>query len=96
MPSLSPRAFILRMFYRDAKATGIVVNPIESFFVCASTVVGFFVSFLLRTFMIAIILIPFFGLMHHARREGGGVVSDLSEMLEWMYLRCGDELCLQF
>lgn len=38
--------------------------------------------------MIAIILIPFFGLMHHARREGGGVVSDLSEMLEWMYLRC--------
>ena len=64
-----------------------MVNPVQLSMIYFSTVVAFLVSIMLRVFIIAIILVPFFGLIHHARREGGGVVTDLSAMLKWMYLR---------
>ena len=76
------------MFYREAKASGIAVNPVELFVIGSSTVIGYLLSILLRIFTIAIILIPFFGLIRHARREDGSVISDLADMMCWMYQRC--------
>ena len=38
--------------------------------------------------MTAIVIVPFWGLIHHARREGGGVISDLSDMTQWLYTQC--------
>jgi hypothetical protein len=78
----------IRMFYREAKASGIIVNPVELFVICTSTVIGYLLSLLLRILTIAIILIPFFGLIRHARREGGSVVSDLADIMGRLYLRC--------
>ena len=47
------------------------VNILERAVSIILVAAGFLISMLFRVFMIAILLIPFFGLMQHARREDG-------------------------
>ena len=60
-----------RYFYIDAIAKIWAITGSERGIIVALVVIGYLISLLLRIFLIAIILIPFFGLMHHARREDG-------------------------
>ena len=47
------------------------MNPVEMFVVYATQLLGYLYSLMLRIFMIVVILMPFFGLIRHARREPG-------------------------
>ena len=66
----------LRTFYEDAIRSGMIVNPVEMFVICATQLLGYLLAMMLRIFVIAVILMPFFGLIRHARREPG--VGDVS------------------
>ena len=73
------------------------MNPVEMFVVYATQLLGYLYSLMLRIFMIVVILMPFFGLIRHARREPGvGEVSQVSgcelhggESVNWMYWEVG-------
>ena len=58
-----------RAFYEDAISTGVIVNPVEMFTIHASELLGYVFFQLMRTFIAAIIMMPFFSLIRHARRE---------------------------
>ena len=56
--------------------TGVIMNQVEMVIVHATELLGFIFCQVLRTFTIAIILVPFLSLIQHARREPG--VDDVS------------------
>ena len=66
----------LRTFYEDAIRSGVIVSPVEMFVAYATQLLGYLLAMMLRIFVIAVILMPFFGLIRHARREPG--VGDVS------------------
>ena len=72
-----------RYFYTDAIASGVSTTALEHSVIVTLMVIGFLISILLRVFIIAIILIPFFGLMHHARKEDG-VIKVMGILVFWV------------
>ena len=48
-----------------------IVNPLENAVVIVSVVLGYFFAMLLRSFVVSIITLAFFGLIRHARLEDG-------------------------
>ncbi len=60
-----------RTFYEDAIRAGTILNPVELLVVYVTQLLGYLFSLLLRIFMIVVILMPFFGLIRHARNEPG-------------------------
>ena len=71
-PSLLPcTPLYRRQFYQDAIRVGVIVNPVEMLVIYVTEALGFLYSLMLRIFMIVVILMPFFGLIRHARREPG-------------------------
>ena len=73
-------SWVLRsLFYDEATRPGVIVNPLENAVIVVSIVLGFFLAMLMRSFVVAIIIRPFFGLIRHARLEDG--VGEVSAVL---------------
>ena len=58
-----------RTFYGDTMRAGVVVNQVETLLVYATELLGYLFYQLMRCFVVAAILMPFSGLVRHARRE---------------------------
>ena len=64
-----PTPLTLRTFYEAAIHTGVIVNPVEMFVAYTTQLLGYLCALMLRVLVIAAILMPFFGLIRHARRK---------------------------
>ena len=65
----SPCLIACRAFFEDTVRAGEVVNQVEMFVAHVTELLGYIFYQLMRNFVVAVILMPFIGLIQHARRE---------------------------